>query len=248
MAADKQTRKTLRTVETLVNRALRLHSLVNDGDRILVGLSGGVDSLVLLRILAMRRKFWADFELAAMHVNIENIPYGVDRDYLQKICEEWDVGLLWHDEKITIEPGKGGKTPCFICSWNRRRILFSQAEKLGFNKLALGHHRDDALETLLMNVIYRGSFSSLPEKLSMFDGKLTLIRPLLYVPKDHIRTYARHYGLRDTVKTCPFANKTSRRNQITALLQQIKTIHPQGLDNLFRAMSNIFDGYLPKIN
>ncbi len=242
---DKHTKKRLRTIDMQINRALRLHKLIEDGDKILVGLSGGVDSMVLLHALAMRRKYWADFKLSAMHVNLVNLPYQADRDYLQQFCDRLEVPLFWHEQSIVIEKDKGGKTPCFICSWNRRRILFKQAEALAYNKLALGHHRDDAIETFLMNMIYRGTLSSLPEKLRMFDGKLFLIRPILYLTKNDIEFYARHYDIRTSVKTCSFAGQTARRREISRIMNQMQQIHPRALDNVFRSMGRRFDEYLP---
>ena len=244
---DREAKKAVRTTEYLINQAIRKHNLLEQGDKILIGLSGGIDSLVLLKTLAERRRYFdVQYELIAMHVRLTNISYTADRQALESFCKHYDVTLLWHEEEIKIDPKKAKKNPCFICSWHRRRILFHEAEKLGANKLALGHHRDDALETLLMNMIFHGSISSLPVRLRMFDGELTLIRPLLFLDKDIIQKYAWAYGIENLATPCPFAGKTHRRRAIAELLEQMEQIHPAAKKNLMRSMSKIFEEYLPR--
>ncbi len=244
---DKDNRKILRRTEHLINQAVRKHKLIENNDHIVIGLSGGIDSMILLHTLAMRRRYYTEqYQLTAVHVQLTNISYQANKKHLEQFCHQYDVPLIWHEEKADINPQKVRKNPCFICSWNRRRILFQLTEKLGANKLALGHHRDDALETLLMNMIYHGSISSLPARLKMFNGNLILIRPLIYVGKEMLAAYAWINDINPQVKPCPFANRTNRRQSIAHLLTEMEKIHPAARNNLFRAMSHIYTEYLPE--
>ncbi len=244
---DKETKKAVRTLENKVNKAIKKHQLVEKGDKILIGLSGGVDSLVLLKTLVDRQRYYGiNYDLIALHVKLTNISYKANRDALQRICDNYNVPLIWHEEKLNFNTLNSKKNICFTCSWHRRRILFNQAGKLGANKIALGHHRDDALETLLMNMIFHGSISSLPARLKMFKGKLTLIRPLIYVGKDTIHTYANASGLKNLTSPCPFANKSQRWQAIAQLLDQIQEINPAAKNNLMKSMGKIFEEYLPR--
>ncbi len=247
MSKDKKLKKKhINTVQQAFDKALKKHNLIENGDKILVGLSGGIDSLVLLDLLAIRKKYFdVDFELKAVHINIENIPYSIDSQYLNGFCEGRGVEFLGVDKEIEIDKSKITTNPCFICSWNRRKLLFNYAKENNFNKLAMGHHKDDAVETFLMNLIYHGTISSLPVKLKMFDGRMDLIRPLMYLNKEQILKYAEIRGFEAKLKTCKFDNKTYRR-KIIAVLEEMKQFHPQAANNIFKAMSNIYTEYLPE--
>ena len=248
MAKSKTDKREVTRIQQAIDKAIRMHDLLEEGDKITVGLSGGADSLVLLDTLAIRRKYFdVNYSLQAIHVNITNIPYSVDREYLENFCASRDVEFIWHDEEITIDKNKVRSNLCFICSWNRRRILFQLAEKTGANKLALGHHKDDALETMLMNMIFHGSISSLPFRLKMFDGALTLIRPLLFLEKKDVELYAKIKNIEARVKTCPYATKT-HRTKVWSVLEEMQKLNPKAKDKLFDSMSNIYQEYLPVKN
>jgi len=136
------------------------------------------------------------------------------------------------------------KSPCFVCSWYRRKELFKLSKELKCNKIALGHHMDDALETLFLNMIFHGSVSSLPEKLSMFNKRIELIRPLLHFTNEELGKYAFLKGFKSEEKTCNYANEV-QRSRIKELLQDIYCLNARARVNIFRAMSNIYTEYLP---
>ena len=146
-------------------RAFATYHLLDDDDYILVGLSGGKDSLLLLELLAIRARIsHPRFRVEAVHVRMENISYETSTEYLQQFCGELDVPL--HIVTTRFEES-GEKPPCFLCSWNRRKQMFNLAQQLGCNKIALGHHRDDIIHTTLMNLIFQGRFDSMPALLRM---------------------------------------------------------------------------------
>ena len=143
------------------------YGLIEDGDHLLVGLSGGKDSLALTELLARRARIYRPrFTLTAVHVAMRNIPYSIDADYLRSFCEERGVPFVLREAEFDASTDTR-KSPCFLCSWNRRKELFTAAHELGCNKIALGHHMDDILVTLLMNQTFQGAFSTMPPRLVM---------------------------------------------------------------------------------
>jgi len=238
-------KKSINKVQQAIDKAIKKHKLLKEGDKILIGISGGIDSLVLLENLAHKRRHYAiDFFIEAVHINIENIPYSVNRDFLQDFCNKFDVKLTFLDKKIEIDNDKTTTNPCFICSWNRRKLLFAYAKEHNFNKLALGHHKDDAVETFMMNLVYHGTISSLPVELKMFSGRMSLIRPMIYLTKNQITEYARIREYKPQIKTCSFDNKTSRR-KMNSIIEEMQKFNPNVKHNIFKSMSNVFDEYLP---
>jgi len=177
-------------VNNKVAKAVMDYGLIDSGDSVLVAVSGGKDSLVLLEALASFKRYgFVDFNIEAIHINIEDIPYSVDKEFVIELCQNIDVKINFLSIKSNIED-RGKKAPCFVCSWHRRKALFRYAKEHGFQKLALGHHMDDAVETLLINMAYHGNISSLPAKLSMFDGVINLIRPLILLTDKDSREFA----------------------------------------------------------
>ena len=154
--------------------------LIEDGDKILVGLSGGKDSLCLLELLAKRsRVHRPQFSVEAAHIRMENIHYETDASYLQSFCDKLGVPLHVITTRLSPPTTQAKKKPmCFLCSWQRRKQLFNLAQELGCNKIALGHHQDDIIHTALMNLTFQGHFSTMPAKLRMRKMPLTIIRPL----------------------------------------------------------------------
>ncbi len=220
--------------------------MISDGDKVLAAVSGGKDSLVMLDALAAFRKFKkVSFHLEAIHIAVEDVPYEVDRTFLKRFTEELQIPLHFITIHAGIE-GRGKKAPCFVCSWHRRKTLFEFAKTHGFQKLALGHHRDDAVETLLINMAYHGHISSLPGKLSMFGGRMELIRPLLLLTDKDTREYAAIKQFPMLVEECPYANLT-KRTTARKLMEALNEIHPKAVANIFNAMQQIDTEYLPKI-
>lgn len=239
-------KKKINTVQQEFDRAIKKHNLIEDGDNILIGLSGGIDSLVMTELLSYRKKYFSiKFNLKAVYVNIENIPYKVNENFLAEFCNDREIDFEVINQKIEIDQKQITTNPCFICSWNRRKILFDYTKQNKFNKLALGHHKDDAIETFLINLIYHGSISSLPVKLSMFSGRMHLIRPLMYLNKEQIKDFAELKNIYSNIKDCKFSSVTNRR-KVEKIIDTMKEFNPQVENLLFKAMSNINEEYLPK--
>lgn len=220
------------------------YGLVKEGDRVLVGLSGGKDSLVLLDILTHCRKHAPfHFDITAVHVSATGIGYKADVSYLAQLCSEMNINLQISEINIDLTINQK-KAPCFVCSWARRKELFRTAGKLKCNKLALGHHMDDALETLILNMMYHGSISSIPEKLTMLNGKLEVIRPLLHISDEELKEFAIIKGFKTGLSPCKFASNTKRKH-IKNLINEMQKIHNKSKINLFRSMYKFFPEYLP---
>ncbi len=242
-----QTEKLFKKICRKTGTTLRDHSLLEEGDHVLVGLSGGKDSMILLESLVERKAAVPfDFQISAAHVEARGIGYQIDKNKLSLFCENLDVPLHYK----TIEPDlekDSTKSACFICSWNRRKELFKLTNELDCNKLALGHHRNDAVETLLINMIYHGSISSLPYSLNMFKGQLTLIRPLMDLDERMLEEYAALNDLVKVEKSCPHEDST-QRERITQLIKQLEKLHGAGPYNMFKSMDKISTEYLPGRN
>ncbi len=231
-------------VEKIVGRAINRYSQIKKNDSVAVALSGGKDSLVLLETIARRRKrLPVSYSVTAVHIHIKNIGYETDRVFIQRFCDDLNVPLHIIECEADLERDKN-KSVCFICSWQRRKELFDFVKRERCNKLAFGHHRDDAIETLLMNMISNSSISSMPPSLSMFGGEFELIRPLILLSEDEIIKYASLRGFPAQVKVCPHGDDT-RRADAKRLLFEIEKIDSRARENIFSAMSNIHSEYLP---
>jgi len=242
---DRKRQKLFDKICKKTGKAICEFKLIEDQDKVLVGLSGGKDSLILLEALANRRKHLPiDFELFAIHVSASNIGYKIDTVFLTDFCNELNVPIFLEEIHIDVSK-KPEKSPCFICSWNRRKTIFKKSQELKCNKVALGHHKDDAIQTLLLNMIYHGSISSLPQKLSMFDNRIELIRPLLMIPENELVYYANMRGFNSQEKSCPY-DKSTKRESIKKLIKEFDKLNKDSRKNLFRAMDNIYDDYLPR--
>jgi tRNA 2-thiocytidine biosynthesis protein TtcA len=229
-----------------IGKALHRYDMISDGDRILVGLSGGKDSFTLLWMLKDRlRHVPIHYTLYAVHIDL-----GFNSDFsrvLSEYCtrigfslriEQTDFGILAHSPE-------NRENPCFLCSMLRRKRLFEIANELGCNKLALGHNKDDIIETLFMNICYAGEISSMMPSQPFFKGKFTLIRPLAFVEEDAIRRFANEKGCPEFLNPCPSANN-SKRQTIKKMLRQLYRDNKKVKGNIFRAMHHIKMDYMPK--
>jgi tRNA 2-thiocytidine biosynthesis protein TtcA len=227
-----------------IGTTIRDHAMIQEGDHLLVGLSGGKDSMIMLEALAERKNALPfDFHLSAAHIEATGIGYDIDRDSLHRFCE--DLGIPLYSRTIEPELQKDpSKAACFVCSWYRRKALFALTRELKCNKLALGHHRNDAIETLLMNMIYHGSISSLPYSLKMFEGRVHLIRPMMDLDERMLEEYAGLNSLVKVEKSCPHEDRT-QREYIAQLLRQVENLNGKGPFNIFKSMDKIFEEYLP---
>lgn len=251
------------------HKACAEYSLLEDGDKVLVALSGGKDSLMLLKLMGEQQRIYKPrIEVEAVHVVMAGIPYESDRTYIQRFCEEQGVRLTilpanflrngtevptkreisfryeTQSEIATKKSSRRQKTPCFLCSWNRRKAIFTYAEEHGFNKVALGHHQDDILTTLLMNMIYEGSMQTMPPKLKMEHYPIEIIRPLCLVPEKLIAEQAHELGFEKQKTPCPYDRETKRK-AINDLLHQLEELNPEARYSLWSAMKNIHTDLLP---
>ena len=224
-------------LKELMVKAMSTYKLIEDDDKILVGLSGGKDSLCLLELLAQRRKIQHPrFEVAAVHVRMENIQYESDTSYLEDFARRLDVKLHIRTTRFDATTDTR-RSPCFLCSWYRRKELFNLAQELGFNKIALGHHQDDIIQTSLMSLFYQGAFGSMPARLQMRKMPLVIIRPLCMIPEDDIKAYAEMRGYQKQTKLCPYETSTHRQD-IKQLFGQIESMNPEARSCIWRALNN----------
>lgn len=232
-------------IKTKTGKAIAEFGLIEQGDRILLGVSGGKDSMSLLHILANRAKYGKDkIHIEAALIQINNLPIKLNTQYLIDICKQLDVPFQIHKIEIPDNDNRG-KNICFLCSWYRRKALFDIAKKLNCNKIALGHNMDDAIETLLMNMAYQGSISSTPASLDLFEGKIKLIRPLIKLTNKELKDYARFLEIPDEIKNCPHERESSRAI-IAELIQKLEEQNKSTKYNLFNSMMNIQEDYLPQ--
>ena len=194
-----------------VNRAIREYAMLADGDRVAVAVSGGKDSLSLLRLLDVRRQSAPErYELAAIHVIGDARGPGTPThppllDWLATSDYEHEIVPLRlpDDEQVPLN--------CQRCTWNRRRTLFEAAQRLGCNVVALGHHADDLAQTTLMNLLASGKVETMAPRREYFDGALRLIRPLCYVAEKDIRRFARACAFPSPPEDCPRSHESRRR-------------------------------------
>ena len=234
------------------HKACADYSLIEDGDHILIGLSGGKDSLLLTELLGRRAKIYKPrFQVTALHVRVKERDYQTDLSYLESFSQEAGVPLIVRDTEIgeprdlDVSTSRNLNNPCFLCAWYRRKTLFNVAQELGCNKIAFGHHRDDVIETMLMNLIYQGTFATMPPILQLDKMPIRIIRPLCLIDEADIKAYAQQQGYQKQNKLCPFEH-VSAREKVKGLLAQIKALNPEAVDSMYGALTNIKKDYLPQ--
>ena len=249
-----ESRRLERRLKERFVKAMATYHLIEDDDRILVGLSGGKDSLLLTELLAKRSLILHPrFTVEALHVRMENIRYETDTSYLQAFCDSLGIRLHIRTTRFEVEvPSyqndqsnlnnqtsaarlRKQKQPCFLCSWNRRKLLFNLAQELGCNKIALGHHQDDLIHTALMNLTYQARFDTMPARLTMRKMPLTIIRPLCLIPESDIKAYAELQGYQKQQKLCPYETN-SHRTDIKRLYDQLEQMNPEARYSIWGAL------------
>lgn len=245
MAQFTEEEKIYKRIETRFNKGSVKYGLIEDGDKILVGLSGGKDSLALLELLARRSKILKPrFSVVAVYVAMKNIPYQADLDYLKSYAESFGVPFVYYETSFD-ESTDTRKSRCFLCSWNRRKSLFTVAKEQGCNKIALGHHMDDILETLLMNQVFQGAFSSMPPKLVMRKFDMTIIRPMCLIPEVDLIALAKVREFKEQKKNCPYETQ-SHRSEMKKVLRIFEEMNPEARYSLWSSMNNIQKDLLPE--
>ncbi|PKN84699.1 MAG: tRNA 2-thiocytidine(32) synthetase TtcA [Deltaproteobacteria bacterium HGW-Deltaproteobacteria-1] len=242
---DKNTKLFLHLKKWL-EKAVLDYSMIEEGDKVLIGVSGGADSFALLDLLDSIMIFVPKFSFIAV-----NIDMGFDPDYkayqeLERyfqenrydyVMEKTDIGPLSHSDF-------NRKNPCFLCSRLRRKRIFEIADEKGCNKIAFAHHRDDIIETLLINMFYGREISTMMPNQSIFGGKLHIIRPLAYLREELVKKYSREQEFPAVKNSCP-SSENSKRIYVKKLLNELERDNPDIRHNLFTAMSHVKPDYLP---
>jgi tRNA 2-thiocytidine biosynthesis protein TtcA len=232
----------LKPIARQVGRAIEDFRMIQNGDRILCGMSGGKDSFTMLYLLDyLRRRAPVRFELVP--VTVDQGYRGFRADVLESYFRE--RGYEYHIETTDIagvidDTMSLGDTHCSMCARLRRGVLYRLAPELKCNKIALGHHADDAIETLLMSQFYNGEICSMPPLLRSRDGRNTVIRPLCYVWEQHIRAFAAEAGFPVICCACPACGDLSlKRTQMKGLLQKLEADHAGIKLSLLRSLANV---------
>ena len=230
----------------LVGQAIGDFGMIQDGDRVMVCVSGGKDSYAMLDILMkLRERAPIHFEIVAVNLDQKqpNFPAEILPNYLKSL------GIQFHIEEqdtysIVKRVVPEGKTTCGLCSRLRRGILYRVADELGATKIALGHHRDDILETLMLNMFYAGKLKGMPPKLRSDDGKHIVIRPLAYVPEKLLERYAGDMNF--PIIPCDLCGSQPnlQRQVMKDMLRDWEKRHPGRVENLFRSMHHIVPSHL----
>lgn len=229
-----------------MGRAIAEFGLIDDGDRILVGVSGGKDSHTLLHLLSLlRTRAPVRFELLAVTLDQGHPGFPAHRLEAYFRAQRYDFRILREDTyRVVLEKTPPGKTQCAVCSRLRRGILYNAAVALGCNKIALGHHRDDMVETLLLNLFFAGSLKAMPPLLHSDDGRNTVIRPLAYAPEAEIAAYA---TLRDfPIIPCDLcgSQENLQRKRMKRMLDELEREHPHVRASVLAAMGNVRPSHL----
>ncbi|MCC5813080.1 MAG: tRNA 2-thiocytidine(32) synthetase TtcA [Ectothiorhodospiraceae bacterium] len=230
----------------LVANAIRDYRMIEDGDRIMVCLSGGKDSYALLEILRLLQgRAPVRFELIAVNLDQKQPgwPAHVLPEYLESIGVSYRI-LEQDTYSVVKRVLPEGKTMCSLCSRLRRGALYAAAEEMGATRIALGHHRDDLIETLFLNMFYGGKLATMPPKLKSNDGKHVVVRPLSYVPESYLERYA---SLKDfPIIPCNLcgSQENLKRAQIKRMIHAWEKEEPKRLNTILRSLQNVRPSHL----
>jgi tRNA 2-thiocytidine biosynthesis protein TtcA len=230
-----------------VTRAITEYHLIENGDRVMVGLSGGKDSWALMQMLdVLRRRAPIEFSLVA--VNIDSGYEGYQHHKLTETCAArgWELHVEHTQIGEAIEDILDeSATPCSLCARLRRGALYRLATEVGANKIALGHHADDFIETLLLNVFFQGTIKAMPARLVSDNGRHVVIRPLVYVTEAEALKYAKASALPIIGCCCPACGDLSlQRQRVKRLIAEFEVEHPEIKNSMIRALANVAPRHL----
>lgn len=229
----------------LTEIALRRYDMISAGDRILIAVSGGKDSTSLAYDLASKRRWWpVHYEIRAIHIATDFCSC-CKKTALFDLLKSWDIEAISVDVPVIGRLKPGRSMNCYWCSTQRRTELIRYAIAEGFNKIALGHHLDDIVETLMMNMLYKGQISGMLPSLAYDKYPVSIIRPLALCEERQVIAFAEEKGFRSAVCTCPFGRESKRR-EVRGRIAQLTGGSSQLKRNLFDSMSNVHAAYLPK--
>ena len=228
-------------------RAIVDFNLIEDGDRVMVGLSGGKDSWALMQTLDnLRQRAPINFSLIA--VNVDSGYKDYKHDVITRTCRErgWELRI----EHTTIgevmdDILEANATPCSLCARLRRGVLYRIASEVGATQIALGHHLDDFIETLLLNLFFAGALKAMPARLVSDNGEHVVIRPLAYVGEDEARLYAKECNLPIIGCCCPACGDLSlQRQRIKRLIMDLEVEHSGVKNSMLKALGNVMPRHL----
>jgi tRNA 2-thiocytidine biosynthesis protein TtcA len=244
--AEFEAAKLAKRLRRLVGQAIADYSMIEAGDRVMVCLSGGKDSYGMLDVLMrLREKSPVPFELVAVNLDQRHpgFPEHVLPDYLASLGVPFRIEVQ-DTYSVVKRVIPEGKTMCGLCSRLRRGVLYRVASELGASKIALGHHRDDILETFFLNLFHGGALKSMPPKLVSDDGRHVVIRPMAYVEESDLEAYA---ALREfPIIPCDLCGSQEQlqRKQVKAMLREWEKKHPGRTDTIFGALTNVAPSHL----
>ena len=230
-----------------VTKAISDYRLIEDGDRVMVGLSGGKDSWALLQVLdVLRRRAPITFSLVA--VTVDSGYDGYRHDLIARTCEArgWEHRIV-HTEigELVDDLIDQNATPCSLCARMRRGVLYRIATEVGASKIALGHHLDDFIETLLLNLFFAGSLKAMPARLVSDNGEHVVVRPLVTVTETEARNYAKEQGLPIIACCCRACGDLSlQRQRVKRLIAELEIEHPEIKNSMIRALANVASRHL----
>lgn len=230
-----------------VTKAISDYQLIEDGDRVMVGLSGGKDSWALMQILDVLRKR-APISFSIVGVTVDSGYDGFRHDLIARTCEErgWEYRIV-HTEigEVIDDLLDATDTPCSLCARLRRGVLYRLADEVGATKIALGHHLDDFVETLLLNLFFSGSLKAMPAKLVSDNGRHVVIRPLVTVTESDARQYAKASALPIIGCCCPACGDLGlQRQRVKRLIAELEVEHPEVKNSMVRALTNVAPRHL----
>jgi tRNA 2-thiocytidine biosynthesis protein TtcA len=225
-----------------VTKAIVDYNLIEDGDRVMVGLSGGKDSWALLQILDILRQR-APIRFSLIGVTVDSGYDGYRHDLISRTCEErgWEYRIV-HTEigDVMEDLLASDATPCSLCARLRRGVLYRLATEVGATKIALGHHLDDFIETLLLNLFFAGALKAMPARLVSDSGEHVVIRPLVAVLESEARQYAKERALPVISCCCPACGDLSlQRQRIKKLIAELEVEHPEVKSSMIKALANV---------
>ena len=230
-----------------VTKAITDYRLIEDGDRVMVGLSGGKDSWALFQILDVLRKR-APITFSLVAVTVDSGYDGYRHDLISKTCEQrgWEYRIVHTEIGEAIDDLLGeNATPCSLCARFRRGVLYRMANEVGATKIALGHHLDDFIETVLLNLFFAGALKAMPARLVSDNGKHVVIRPLVSVTEAEARQYAKASELPIIGCCCPACGDLGlQRQRVKRLIAELEVEHPEIKSSMIRALANVAPRHL----
>jgi tRNA 2-thiocytidine biosynthesis protein TtcA len=234
-----------REMKRYMGKAIHQRQMIRDGDHVLVAVSGGKDSMALLWLLRERlHRIPITYQITAVHVDPG---FGSDSaDQMEAFFREqgFRYRVFQSDIGLRAHGAENRENPCFLCSRLRRNLLFETASSLGCNRIALGHHKDDVIETFFLNVLYGASISTMRPVQDFFGGKVTVIRPFYLLDERIIHGYAREMNWPRIELGCPTAGN-SKRDDVKRMLQGFYRSNEKVKGNIFHALQNVRTEYLP---